>query len=62
MQMHSNLSKRMIYFTSLYRVILCFGCIYVIVVHIRPVSSLDLIILGVQTTSSNPVTFNLGVL
>ena len=62
MQMHSNLSKRMIYFTSLYRVILCFGCIYVIVVHIRPVSSRDLIILGVQATSSNPVTFNLGVL
>ena len=62
MQMHSNLSKRMIYFTSLYRVILCFGCIYVIVVHIRPVSSLDLIILGVQATSSNPFTFNLGVL
>ena len=62
MQMHSNLSKRMIYFTSLYRVILCFGCIYVIVVHVRPVSSLDLIILGVQATSSNPVTFSLGVL
>ena len=61
MQIHNNLSKRMIYFTSLYKIIVCFGCICVIVVHIRPVNSLDLIILGVQATSSNSVTFNLGV-